>query len=137
MVTKDEAQTRFQRYVAVRVAGNADELRGKVLEVGNDAFVLQTKTDTRVIQFRDTESIIERRRGVTIRRLRIVKENDSVRQHLADRHAIFVSVLKAVDEETCHSLHDKINHHDLGHTHVNPDDAMAVLDELHDNEGAV
>jgi hypothetical protein len=128
-VTRPEVQSRFQRYVAVRVAGTEDELHGKVLEVSDDAFVLQTRTDTRVIQYVDVTSLIERRRGVTRRRLRLIGAGESVRQHLADRHAIFVSLLRVAGEDTLRDMHDKINHSDLGHMHVRPEDDLESLGE--------
>jgi hypothetical protein len=127
-VTRAEVQSRFQRYVAVRIVGIEEELRGKILEVGDNAFVLQTNSDTRVIDLDDAISVIERRRGVTIRNIRPIDRDVSVRQHLADRHAILVSVLKVADEDLCHILHEKISHADLAHRHGNPSNLEALGD---------
>lgn len=137
MITRDDVQASFQRFVAIKLEGSDVEIRGTILEVSDNSFALQMKSDTQIIDIRNVDSLIERRRGVTIRRIREFGDNLSVRQHLADRHAIFVTLLKACDEDLCHRMHSKINHDDLGHRHEKSGDAderLAMIDKLKDKK---
>lgn len=132
---------------------------GSVQEVTRDRVKVITATPTALIirgngltEIVEADSVIEirpvgrpRRKRVTRRLVRMYGQTESVKQHLADRHGILVSVLNAVDEATAHETHRNINHGDLGHQHgdhpnrsfVDPQEAAEALESLGIDGGAL
>lgn len=132
MVVADDIRDLFQRYVTVRFIRDEEDASGRIIEITNDAFVIQHHSESRVVPFADVASVAEKTRGVSKRVLRVIPADRSVRQHLADRHAIPVTLLNHADEASCHGLHASLDHSDLGHRHATPSSAeerMALLDE--------
>lgn len=119
----------FGRVVRVNVdttkPGGEEDFRtveGKVTAATTVGLVIKARGGPLIIEAHRIIGEIEEikrppRRRVIVRRVREIGVEDSVRQHLADRHGILVSVLNAVDDETARSMHGKIRHDDLGHAH--------------------
>lgn len=106
---------------------------GKVRAVSDAGVALTNRNTTKLFEIDDIVDFepVVRQRRVQRRRLRTLTDTDqSVRQHLADRHAIPIDVLNAVDEATARLMHDRIDHDKLGHVHVTKDEQADELDKL-------
>lgn len=114
------------------------DVTGKVLEVRDTGVVIRYRGNARVIELADITSFEEvvrpRKKRVARRPVRRIPADVSVKQHLADRHGILVSVLNGVGDDTALTLHEKINHTDLGHYHREPEEILAELDQLEHSE---
>lgn len=128
--------------------GKAAELKldeprisGKVTNVSPRGLVLAAKSSATIIMADDILEVRLKRDRVITRMVRVFGPQDDVRQHLADRHGTFVSLLRSLSHEIALSYHNKIDHRDLGHQHgerpgtraVNETEArfaMRQLDEL-------
>lgn len=125
----------FRKVVTFSVADGdvPTEITGKVLAVSNTGVVVRFKGNPRIILIEDildhNEVSRPRRKRVVRRVVRRIPAEVSVKQHLADRHALFMSLVHAIDEETAHEIHEQINHSDLGHFHREPDEAITDLDD--------
>lgn len=135
MSTMADITPLFRKVVAFSVVeGEATaEITGKVLAVSQTGVVVRVRGNPRVILIDDIVSHEEvsrpRRKRVVRRIVRRIPAEASVKQHLADRHALFMSLVHAVDEKTAHEIHDNINHSDLGHFHREPSEAITDLDD--------
>lgn len=119
-------------------------LMGKVTNVSSNGIVLSARSTSSILAA-DVIEDIEIRRGrtrVVVRMVRIFSDREDVRQHLADRHGVWVGLLRSLTPEAAYSYHEKIDHTDLGHHHgdkpgtqvVDADAAeraMEELDEMH------
>lgn len=112
--------------------GGTIQIEGKVMDVSASSLAIRTGSNTHVIDLVEIEACVSnpriRKKRVARRWVRIITRESSVKQHLADRHAVLVSVLNAVDEDTAHEMHNNIVHDDLGHRHRSPEDRMQALD---------
>ncbi len=149
MKTKIELNRYMNHQVAVHLTREkASELRaedcvvtGKVTKVSSSGIILSARSTTIILMAEDITDIRIRRGRVVVRMVRIFTDRDDVRQHLADRHGLWVGMLRTLTPEAAHAYHEKIDHSDLGHKHgekpgtqvVDPDQAnraMEVLDEM-------
>lgn len=110
------------------------EITGKVLAVSKDGVVVRARGNPRIVLIDDIiqyKEIVRPRRKRVIRRVvrRIEPTSEAIKQHLADRHALFVDLCNAISVEDAHKVHDAINHTNLGHYHREPDEALAELDD--------
>lgn len=107
-------------------------LEGKILAVSADGVAIRIHGNTQIIQLDSIISCVEnpriRKKRVVKRWVRVIPVDASVKQHLADRHGILVSVLNAVDEQTARLMHDNISHTDLGHRHRSAEDRIRDLE---------
>ena len=134
-VTVDAIQQFLGKKIIVNYKTDDDPkiFEGKVLAISPAGLVMGNRSTTKLF---DLEEVIDwdpvtRQRRVQRRQLRVLDETDqSVRQHLADRHAVPVDVLNAVDEDTARSMHDRIDHGQLGHYHVSKAEQDNALDRL-------
>lgn len=143
----------LNRYMNHQVAvhlteGKARELKaddcvvtGKVTKVSNSGIILSARSTTTILLAEDITDIRIRRGRVVVRMVRVFSDRDDVRQHLADRHGLWIGLLRSLSPEAAHAYHEKIDHADLGHKHgdkpgtqvVDPDQAnraMEALDEM-------
>jgi hypothetical protein len=110
---------------------------GKIRLVTPTGVVLRNRSTDMLIELDeiiDFDVIGHRKRRIVRRHLRPLGEDKSVRQHLADRHAVMIDVLNSVDETTARIMHDRIDHGKLGHMHRTESDEEALIDELGDEE---
>lgn len=120
------------------VDNESETVTGKVLRVGNDSILLSRRSVTEIILVTHITEIRIKRTRVVVRLLRELTKADDIRQHLADRHAVFISVLRMISPDTAMKMHDRIDHRDLGHKHgpgvgaVLPDaeDALQAMEDL-------
>lgn len=130
--------------------GTFSTVEGRVLAANEAGIALRNRSNTRIVDLKDIIGEIEevgrpRRKKVLRRYVREIGPDDSVKQHLADRHGILVSVLNAVDEDTTRELHDGIIHDDLGHRHgdrpqrgnTDVDTAVQSMSELEADDEAL
>lgn len=101
------------------------ELEGKVedaSEVGM-AFKEKGKRDVELVEPHQIEEINlapEKPKTLAQKKLKPVTEN-TARQHLLDRHGYERSVVNGMTDSQGLAEHDDIDHADLGHKHVEPD----------------
>jgi len=127
----------FKKYVVMRLSlGQADDavqIEGKILAVSADGVAIRVHGNTQIVRLIEIESCVEspriRKKRVVKRWVRVIPADASVKQHLADRHGILVSVLNAVDEPTARLMHDNISHVDLGHRHRSAEDRIKDLEK--------
>lgn len=140
----------FNKFVLVNVNTGKDETgadtyetrEGKVVTAGRAGIALRSRGNTIIIEAKDIIDIEETKRNrkprIVRRVIRPFSRTDFIRQHLADRHGIPVSLLKEIDEETAHDMHEKTDHSDLGHYHGDRARAVAAamqrLDEADEDE---
>lgn len=121
----------FNKIATFRTVDDGD-ITGKVLSVSKDGVVVRFKGNARIILLGDIvqfKEVIRPRRKRVVRRVIRRIEGEALKQHLADRHAMFVSLCDAVDAETAKKIHDQINHEHLGHYHRSPEEALEELDD--------
>lgn len=145
-VKADELNRYFKKVLTLQLStgedGTSSEITGKVLAVSSAGIAIKSHGSTQIIdheQILGYEEVVRFRRKRVVRRwVRIIPSDASVKQHLADRHAVMVSVLNAVDEDTARMMHDNLKHDDLGHRHRNPEERMKDLDrqDLRDEDDA-
>lgn len=92
-------------------------ISGKVTEASPTGLVLAAKSTATILRTGDILGIRLKRDRVITRVLRIFTEDDDVRQHLADRHGAWMSLLRTLSPEAALAYHNKIDHSDLGHQH--------------------
>src|ERR1044071_3491120 len=126
----------FNKTATFRTVEDGD-ITGKVLSVSKDGVVARFRGNPRILLLGDIvqfKEVVRPRRKRVIRRVIRRIEGEALKQHLADRHAMFVSLCDAVDAETAKKIHDQISHEHLGHYHRDPEEAMEELDENSDDE---
>lgn len=98
-----------------------ETVEGRVIAANDVGVIIRHRRDTRIIDILSILDIEEvrrtPRRTVVKRYVRVLAPDDSVRQHLADRHGVLVSVLNATDDDTARRMHEGYDHNDLGHKH--------------------
>ncbi len=109
VILKPEAAKRL------RVEGGS--LTGKVTNVSESGIVLSARSTAAIIDASDIQDVRIRRGRVVVRMVRIFTGRDDVRQHLADRHGVWVQLLRTLTPEAAHLYHERIDHTDLGHRH--------------------
>jgi hypothetical protein len=142
----------FGRHIRVNVdkSENGEDdyttLEGKVISASDAGLCIRHRGGPVIIDANKIIGEIEEikrppRRKIMRRYVRLIDADTPAKQHLADRHGTFVSVLDSVDEDTARLMHDKIDHEDLGHRHGPrgggngvEDGAIERLDELDELE---
>lgn len=113
------------------------EITGKVLAVGKDGLVVRHRGNARIvplIDILDCKEVMRPRRKKVLRRVVRRITGEAIKQHLADRHALFVDLCNAISVEDAHVIHNLINHSNLGHYHREPSEAMDELDETSEED---
>jgi hypothetical protein len=107
-------------------------IEGKVQAVTATGLVIKTRSGSEAIELPDVIDIEEaprqRRRRVIRRYVRVLAADSNVRQHLADRHGYMIDLLNASDDETLFTMHEQLDHGELGHRHG--DRPTRVLDAI-------
>lgn len=141
----DVLHTYFNKYVIVNVDTGKDAtgsdtfetIEGKAIAASEAGLVVRNRGTTRIIEPKEIIDIEEtprnrRPKRVVRRVVRVFGTTDDVRQHLADRHGVLVSVLNNVSPEDAGMMHANIKHDDLGHRHgdrvLQAEAAMQALD---------
>lgn len=115
-----------QVLLTLRTADGADEKEGKVedaSEVGM-AFKEKGKRDVELVMPDEIEEIaLAPSKPKTLAQKKLKEPNENtVRQHLLDRHGYERSVVNKMSDEKAWSEHEDIDHTDLGHRHITEDD---------------
>lgn len=121
----------FKRTVTLHTKSD-EEISGKVLGVGKDGVVVRHRGNARIVlidEILDYQEVVRPRRKKVLRRVVRRITGDAIKQHLADRHALFVDLCNAIGVEDAYKMHNNINHQNLGHYHRDPDEALDELDE--------
>jgi len=115
------------------------ELEGKV-EAASEfglAFKEKGKRDSDLVEPQQIEEIAlapTKPKSLPQKKLKPVTES-TARQHLLDRHGYDRSVVNGMDDEKAFAEHEDIDHTDLGHKHVAPeDDENGETEESSDSE---
>lgn len=135
-VTLAELNPLFNR-VAKFATSTDGEITGRVLAVTKLGVVVRHRGNPRIVLLDDILSgneVVRPRRTRVLRRVVRRIEGVAIKQHLADRHALFVDLCNAISAEDAHVIHNNINHKNLGHYHREPDEAMDELDEGGDQD---
>lgn len=96
---------------------------GKILRVGAPGIVLESRLKTEIIpldRIIDCYPFVPPRKVVR-RKVRFMPEHQS-RQHLLDRHGMLWDLIKFTTDTTAWSMHNLIDHTNLGHQHRHPED---------------
>lgn len=113
------------------------EITGKLLAATSKGIVVQTRSNTEIIELsalldveeaakRPTLHIVRRwiktvtlgtPTGVVVKRWIEEAAMPSVRQHLTDRHGVPLDLIKALSPEAAMTMHQGIDHSLLGHEH--------------------
>jgi len=117
------------------------DLTGRVINFSPQSLVVKVRGNSRSLDWSSVERIelayVGRQRSILIRYF-ADGETTSIRQHLADRHGLSISVLNRITEDAAREVHDGIDHGDLGHRHgdrprrgaVSQDDAIREMERL-------
>ena len=105
-------------------------IAGKVVDVSDKGIVLSAKNAAIILSRQDILNLRFRRQRVVSRMVRIFGRQDDVRQHLADRHGTWISLLRTLNPEAALRYHEKIDHKDLGHQHSNKVGTRAVNEDV-------
>lgn len=100
------------------------------------AFKEKGKREVELIMPEQIEEIAlapEKPKTLAQKKLKPVTET-AARQHLLDRHGYLRSEINAMDEGTAFELHENLDHADLGHRHVEPEDDSENGDEQSDED---
>ncbi len=106
--------------------GSVAEKEGKI-EAASEfgvAFKEKGKRDSDLVEPKDIEEIAVaavKPKTLAQKKLKETTEN-TVRQHLLDRHGYDRSVVNGMDDDKAFAEHNDIDHADLGHKHVAEDD---------------
>lgn len=106
--------------------GSAKEFEGKI-EAASPAGVAFKEKGKRDVELVEPDKIEEialapiKPKSLPQKKLKPVTEN-TVRQHLLDRHGYDRSVVNGMTDDQAFKEHEDIDHDDLGHKHVEPDD---------------
>ena len=115
----------FRKHVqlnVMRADGDDHEVvTGRIENISDQAIIIRTRGGSEVITnawILDTPTVVPPRKNskVVIRKLR--KLETTVRQHLVDRHGLAVDLANALTEEQAVTYHDRVNHSNLGHRHI-------------------
>lgn len=102
------------------------ELEGKVeaASAAGIAFKEKGKREVDLIEPVNVEEIAlapTKPKNLPQKKLKLVAENNA-RQHLLDRHGYDRSVVNGMEDDQAFAEHEDIDHSDLGHKHVEPDE---------------
>jgi len=106
--------------------GSAREVEGKIeaASAAGVAFKEKGKRDVELIEPKSIEEIAPapvKPKTLAQKKLKPVAEQNA-RQHLLDRHGYDRSVINGMTDEQAFAEHEDIDHADLGHKHVEPED---------------
>ena len=107
-------------------SGDLIEREGKV-EAASEfgmAFKEKGKRDSELVEPDQIEEIAlapTKPKKLAQKKLKPVTDN-TVRQHLLDRHGLTRTQVNELSDEQAWDYHDELDHSDLGHRHVEPDD---------------
>lgn len=123
--------------------GTYKTLEGRVVALHDSEFALGQRSGPVIIRLADVigeieEIVKQRKKRVVKRYVRVMGPDENVKQHLADRHAIFVDLLNVIPDDDARAMHSRIAHDNLGHIHgerpsrptVSPGEAAIRLEEL-------
>ncbi len=115
MVGKDVS---IERYDPSEPMKASTHLTGELLAFGAGGLVVRTKDGVEIIETLSVVDVVEAapNRKIIRRKVRYIPTHQA-RQHLLDRHNIPWSLVREMTPETAHKLHERIDHHDLGHRH--------------------
>lgn len=139
------AVTELAKHVNKRVVlhvkqddGTLAEKEGKIEAASEAGLAFKEKGSSKLDlylpeQIEEIQAAPEKPKSITQKKVKII-EVGQARQHLADRHGVPLSWLKANDEQTAFEYHESLDHADLGHRHEAPkvtdrDKALAEGDE--------
>lgn len=120
--------------------GSVTEVEGKI-EAASEAgvaFKEKGKSGLELYIPEQIESIQpapDRPKAVARKKMKPVARG-AVRQHLLDRHGVQLSWAKAANEDDAFAYHESLDHTDLGHHHVEPEEQTSEREQaLSDDEG--
>ena len=110
----------------IKSDGSVSEVEGKVeaASAAGVAFKEKGKRDVDLVEPNTIEEIAlapVKPKNLTQKKLKPVTDS-TARQHLLDRHGYDRSVVNGMDDDQAFEEHEDIDHDDLGHRHVEPDE---------------
>lgn len=123
----------------IKEDGSVEELTGKIdgaSEFGV-AFKEKGKRDVVLVEPKDIEEIdvaAVKPKSLPQKKLKPI-DNKAVRQHLLDRHGYGRKHVNAMSDEDAVAEHDSVDHTDLGHRHMTPEE-LAKADEKKASESS-
>lgn len=129
-----QIQVKLTPAAALRLRAESGSLTGRVTNVSKDGIVLSARSTVTIIAADEIDEVRIRRGRVVVRMVRVFSDRDDVRQHLADRHGVWVGLLRSLTPDSAHIYHEKIDHSDLGHQHGERTPGTQVVDPVAANE---